>query len=128
MTMSLAAEPRHRGLYEPHFWTRSSNTPQGSTSTSLIPLLFPEHLPYVTFIDRAQLLRGRLESGGPQQLNVEDVQTLRNGEVNFRRDGARRRSIGASDAGPGPDFGGTTIPVFDGELVLLVEGVPEPAA
>ncbi|KAH8994411.1 hypothetical protein EDB92DRAFT_274843 [Lactarius akahatsu] len=120
MTMSLAAEPRHRGLYEPHFWTRSSNNPQGFTSASLTPLLFPEHLPYVTFIDRAQLLRGRLESGGPQQLNVEDVQTLRNGEPNFRRDGARRRSIGAPDAGSGPDFGGTTIPVFDGELVLLV--------
>lgn len=120
MTMSLAAEPRHRGLYEPHFWTRSSNTSQGFTSASLIPLLFPEHLPYVTFIDRAQLLRGRLESGGPQQLNVEDVQTLRNGEVNFRRDGARRRSMGAPNAGSGPDFGGTTIPVFDGELVLLV--------
>lgn len=128
MTMSLAAEPRHRGLYEPHFWTRSSNTPQGFTSTSLTPLLFPEHLPYVTFIDRTRLLRGRLESGGPQQLNVEDVQTLRNGEVNYRRDAARRRSIGASDAGPGPDFGRTTIPVFDGELVLLVSPGSEVAS
>jgi len=120
MTMSLAAQPRHRGLYEPHFWTKPSSAPLGFTGAALMPLLFPEHLPYVTFIDRSQLLRGRFESGGLQQLNVEDVQALRNGEVNFRRDGARRRSIGASDAGPGPDFGGTTIPVFDGELVLLV--------
>ncbi|KAI0302327.1 hypothetical protein B0F90DRAFT_1713968 [Multifurca ochricompacta] len=120
MTMSLAAEPRRRGLYEPHFWTRSSNTSQAFASASLVPLLFPEHLPYVSFIDRAQLLRGRQESGGPRLLNVEDVRTIRNGEVNFRRENSRRRSFGVSDSGPGRDFGGTVIPVFDGELVLLV--------
>jgi GTPase-activating protein BEM2 len=106
------------GLYEPHFWTRSSNISQGIMNASLVPLLFPEPLPYVSFIDRAQLLRGRLESGGPKQLNMEDVRTIRSGENNL--DYRRRRSFGASDSGPGCDIGGTIIPIFDGELVLLV--------
>ncbi|KAI0263829.1 hypothetical protein BC834DRAFT_971183 [Gloeopeniophorella convolvens] len=121
MTMSLAAEPRRRGLYEPHFWTRLSNTSsQAFTNMSLSPLLFPDHLPYVSFIDRAQLLRGRLESGGPKQLNFDDVRSIRSGDFTIRREDTRRRSFGAPDSGPGRDFGGTVIPIFDGELVLLV--------
>lgn len=106
------------GLYESHFWTRFSNASQGSANASLVPLLFPEHLPYVSFIDRGQLLRGRFESGGPKQLNVEDVRAIRSGEINL--DYQRGRSFGASDSGPGRDIGRTIIPVFDGELVLLV--------
>ncbi|KAI9507994.1 hypothetical protein F5148DRAFT_1200141 [Russula earlei] len=117
MTMSLAAEPRRMGLYEPHFWTRTSNTQQAYTSSTLLPLLFPEHLPYVSFIDRAQLLRGRLESSGPRQLNIEDVRTIRSGESTL---GSRRRSFGAPDSATGHDIGGTVIPAFDGELILLV--------
>jgi len=117
MTMSLAAEPRRKGLYEPHFWTKSSNTPQAHTSANLVPLFFPEHLPYVTFINRSQLFRGRLGNGGPTQLNVDDVQTIRSGEVNL---GSRRRSFGAPDAVPGRNIGGTVIPLFDGGLILLV--------
>ena len=125
MTISLAAEPRRMGLYEPHFWMRSSNSVQPSTNASLVPLLFPEHLPYVSFIDRTQLLRGRLESGGPKQLNVEDVRTIRSGEFNL---GPRRRSFGGPDSGPGLDIGGTVIPVFDGELILLVSPGKEVSA
>ena len=117
MVLSLTTEPRRMGLYEPHFWTRSSNTVQAYTSANLVPLLFPEHLPYLSFIDRTQLLRGRLESGGQKQLKVEDVRIIRSGEVNL---GAGRRSFGGPDSGPGRDIGGTVIPVFDGELVLLV--------
>ena len=117
MTLSLTTEPRKMGLYEPHFWTRSSNTVQAFANANLVPLLFPEHLPYVSFIDRTQLLRSRLESGGQKQLNVEDVRLIRSGEINLS---ARRRSFGGPDSGPGRDIGGTVIPVFDGELILLV--------
>jgi len=117
MTMSLAAEPRRKGLYEPHFWTKSPSTAQAHTSASLVPLFFSEHLPYVSFINRSPLFRGRLESGGPTQLNVDDVRTIRSGEVIL---GSRRRSFGAPDAVPGHNIGGTVIPLFDGELVLLV--------
>ena len=106
------------GLYEPHFWTKSPNISQGFMNAILVPLLFPEHLPYVSFIDRAPLLRGRLESGGPKRLNIEDMRTIRRGEVYL--DSRKRRSFGASDSGPGCDIGGTIIPVFDGELILLV--------
>ncbi len=122
MTLSLTVEPRKMGLYEPHFWTRTSNTVQ-ATNASLVPLLFPEHLPYVSFIDRTQLLRGRLESG--KQLNVEDVRTIRSGELNF---GARRRSTGGPESGPGRDIGGTVIPIFDGELILVISQGKEVAA
>lgn len=128
MTLSLTAEPRKMGLYEPHFWTRASNPVQAYTNANLVPLLFPEHLPHVSFIDRTQLLRGRLESGGQKQLNVEDVRIIRSGEINL---GTRRRSFGGPDSGPGRDIGGTVIPVFDGELILLVspgkEVTPSPS-
>ena len=117
MTLSLTTEPRKMGLYEPHFWTRSSNAVQAYANANLVPLLFPEHLPYVSFIDRTQLLRSRLESGGQKQLKIEDVRIIRSGEINL---GARRRSFGGPDSGPGRDIGGTVIPVFDGELILLV--------
>ena len=117
MTMSLAAEPRRKGLYEPHFWTKSSNTTQAHTSATLVPLFFSEHLPYVSFINRSQLFRGRLESGGPTQLNVDDVRTVRRGDVNL---GPQRRSFGAPDTVSGHKIGGTVIPLFDGEVILLV--------
>ncbi|KAF7363094.1 Rho GTPase activating protein 22 [Mycena venus] len=39
MSLSLAAEPRRKGYFEPHFWTRANNP-----YTSLLPLAFPETL------------------------------------------------------------------------------------
>lgn len=58
-----------------------------------------------------------MESGGPTQLNVDDVRTIRSGDVNLD---PRRRSFGAPDTVSGHKIGGTVIPLFDGEVILLV--------
>ncbi|KAJ3770897.1 hypothetical protein FB446DRAFT_790099, partial [Lentinula raphanica] len=60
ISLSLAAEPRRKGLYEPFYWTQSHY--QSSSTAPLLPLLFPEPLPTVTLLDRAQFLRGRVDS------------------------------------------------------------------
>ncbi|KAH8827785.1 rho GTPase activating protein 22 [Flagelloscypha sp. PMI_526] len=64
MSLSLVAEPKRRGIYEPH-WSRSATT-QPSHS-SLLPLLFPEPLVSSGLIDRDQLLKG----GEVDVLNVK---------------------------------------------------------
>ncbi|KAF5377413.1 hypothetical protein D9757_009715 [Collybiopsis confluens] len=112
MSLSLAAEPRRKGLYEPFYWTKSSNH---STSTApLLPLLFPEPLPTITLLDRSQLARGRVDS------ETKDIQLLRAVDGHLRPDDRK--------PGPGPDGafavlnkGGTTIPVYNGDLLLVVQ-------
>ena len=110
MSLSLAAEPRRRGLFEPYFWTRLSQLP---SVHPLAALLFPEPLPTVCFVNRQQIARGRLESNA--SLNVPDIRDLRlqpDGDKTVR---GERPKLG------GLDLGGTLIPVFDGELLLLVQ-------
>ncbi|KAF8124652.1 hypothetical protein K438DRAFT_2154213 [Mycena galopus ATCC 62051] len=51
MSLSLAAEPRRKCLFEPHYWTRAAN--QAAPFASLIPLLFLDPLPTSSLIDRA---------------------------------------------------------------------------
>ncbi|KAF8959100.1 hypothetical protein BDZ97DRAFT_179204 [Flammula alnicola] len=51
MSLSLAAERRRKGLFEPYFWTRAA--PSQTTSTSLMPLLFPDPSPTLTLVDRS---------------------------------------------------------------------------
>ncbi|KAI0700969.1 hypothetical protein C8T65DRAFT_656956 [Cerioporus squamosus] len=110
MSLSLAAEPRRRGLFEPYFWSRLS---QQCTVHPLAALLFPEPLPAVSFVNRQQIARGRLESNA--SLNLPDIRDLRlqpDGDKTIR---GERPKLG------GLDLGGTLIPVFDGELLLLVQ-------
>jgi hypothetical protein len=76
MSLSLAAEPRRRGLFQPYFWTRSS--PSQSTSVSLLPLLFPDPLPTLTLMDRSKLVCGRLDS------DASDMQYLRSLNAQLR--------------------------------------------
>ncbi|KAJ7658894.1 hypothetical protein B0H17DRAFT_1213103 [Mycena rosella] len=102
----LAAEPRRKGLFEPHYWTRAAHqTPYAS----LIPLLFPEVFPTSTLVDRAQLLRGRVDSDtDPRFLRLEQQQHLPN---------QARRDIGGLS---GLSSNGTIIPVYNGEVLLAV--------
>ncbi|EPQ55246.1 hypothetical protein GLOTRDRAFT_61161 [Gloeophyllum trabeum ATCC 11539] len=121
MSLSLAAEPRRKGLFEPHFWTK---TPPSAMPTShpLVPLLLVEPLPTVTFIDRSQLLRNRVDSG-PTSLVIEDNQfamLMRSDHRLGRRDSDRIANKGLNNVS-GRDLGGTVIPVFDGELLLVVQ-------
>jgi len=118
MSLSLAAESRRKGVYEPYFWSRAL----APSSHNLIPLLFPEPLPVVTLINRDHIWRGRLESNAAQ---LSDVQALRNAETILQPAATRkRRSFAASasrDGSSSTDIGGTVIPLFDGELLLLVQ-------
>ncbi|KAJ6483670.1 hypothetical protein DFH09DRAFT_1292030, partial [Mycena vulgaris] len=102
MSLSLAAEPRRKGLFEPHYWTRAANqTPYAS----LIPLLFPEVFPTSALVDRAQLLRGRVDSDtDPRFLRLEQPHQP-------RRDIGGLGILGQS---------GTVIPVYNGEVLLTV--------
>ncbi|KAJ7078135.1 hypothetical protein B0H15DRAFT_1001510 [Mycena belliarum] len=73
MSRSLTAEPRRKGLFEPHYWTRAANqTPYAS----LIPLLFPEVFSTSSLVDRAGLLRGRVDSDTDPRLLRLDQQQL----------------------------------------------------
>jgi len=117
MSLSLAAEPRRRGLFEPYFWTRSS--PSQSTSVSLLPLLFPDPLPTVTLMDRSKLVGGRLDS------DASDMQYLRSLDAQLRQE-AGRQFQGFNN---NQDFtkrlimgrGGTLISVHNGDLLLVVQ-------
>jgi hypothetical protein len=149
MALSIAAEPRKRGLFEPHFWAKvpgggfghggsvASSMPSNALpNVSLVPLIFPEPLPSVTLIDRTQLIRGRLDS------DASDIQHLRS-----------PGGGGGGGGGPGGmdpqlrilqrsvqnanevtkrlimGIGGTVISLHNGELMLVVQpgGMENPA-
>lgn len=115
MSLSLAAEPRRKGLFEPYFWTRlSSITPY----TPLIPLLFPDSLPTLTLVDRPKLIRGRIDS------DASESQYLRSLEAQLKQESGRQlHSLDNANK----DFtrklilghGGTVISVYDGNLLLV---------
>ncbi|KAJ7631847.1 rho GTPase activating protein 22 [Mycena polygramma] len=105
MSLSLAAEPRRKGLFEPHYLTRAANH---APFASLIPLIFPEVFPTSTLVDRAQLLRGRVDSDTDPRLLRLDPEHLPN---------QPRRDIGGL---AGLNQTGTVIPVYNGEVLLAV--------
>jgi hypothetical protein len=122
MSLSLAAEPRRKGLFEPHFWSRS---PSAQTHpTSLLPLLFPEPLPTVSLIDRNQVLRSRVES------DASDIRNLRGMEA-IQPEGRRpieRPNTSTHSGLAALSQGGTIIPVYNGDLLLVVQsGVSDSA-
>ncbi|TFY52307.1 hypothetical protein EVG20_g10606 [Dentipellis fragilis] len=119
MSLSLAAESRRKGLYEPYFWTKASSS--APTTHTLVPLLFTEPLPVVALVNRAEVWRGRLESGA-NRLDLQDVQALRRQAAGLRpSDPNRRHSLsGAANLNP-IDMGGTVLPLWDGELLLLIQ-------
>ncbi|EAU92027.2 rho GTPase activating protein 22 [Coprinopsis cinerea okayama7 len=113
LSLSLAAESRRKGLFEPFFWQKQAQ-PQGPHA-ALIPLLFPEPLPTQSLIDRIHLVRSRVESDA-----MEMQQYLRNSPGNhplqrldFNPDFTKRLIFG--QAGP-------VISVNNGELLLMVQG------
>jgi hypothetical protein len=117
MSLSLAAEPRRKGLFEPYFWTRSIH--MHTSYTSLIPLLFPDSLPTLTLVDRSKLVRGRLESDASEmqylrsvdaQLRQEAGRNLHNLDAN--QDYIKRLILGT---------GGTVISLYGGNLRLVVQ-------
>jgi hypothetical protein len=146
MTMSLAAEHRRKGLFEPHYWSRppitTSSTAATTTSlqasrTTLVPLLFPEPLPSITLVDRAGVLRAaattRTNNAEPpnnSNYNNNNKSNLAlpflHGIVDTRvQPGLFGCGMGSGGGGGGLG-GGTVIPVFNGDLLLAVQiGRPE---
>ncbi|KAG5636991.1 hypothetical protein H0H81_006167 [Sphagnurus paluster] len=117
MSLSLAAEPRRKGLFEPYFWTRATQSSVQAPHVSLLPLIFPEPLPTVCLIDRAQLLRGRVDS------DSSDVQ-LRRVMDPHRYPSHRVPTSEGFDQNLGLlalNQGGTVIPVYNGALLLVVQ-------
>ncbi|KAM5530203.1 hypothetical protein V8D89_016139 [Ganoderma adspersum] len=119
MSLSNAAEPRRRGVFEPYFWSRISQQP---SAHPLAALLFPDPLPTVCFINRAQIIRGRLESNASLHapFSAQDIRSLRllaDGDRTIRMDRPKLNGL---------DLGGTTIPVYNGELLLLVQPGGDP--
>ncbi|CAL1711692.1 unnamed protein product [Somion occarium] len=113
MSLSLAAEPRRKGSFEPYFWTRPT-AHQGFHP--LTPLLFPEPLPSIAFLDRSSLSRGRVESNA-SIVNTKDIHYLRelmplSGHSRANPDAAKMNGL---------DLGGTVIVLYNGELTLLVQ-------
>lgn len=118
MSLSLAAESRHKGLYETQFWTRASSS-TGPTLQCLAPLLFPEPLPAISFINRGDVLRVRADGGpAPAQLNVHELQFLRKASGNPRLSLSSTRGKESFSLA---ELGGTVIPLFNGELLCLVQ-------
>ena len=117
MSLSLATEPRRKGLFEPYFWTRSIHT--HTSYTSLIPLLFPDPLPTLTLVDRSKLVRGRLES------DASEMQYLRSVDAQLRQEAGR--NLHNLDANQGYikrlilGTGGTVISLYNGNLRLVVQ-------
>ena len=63
MNLSLAAEPKRKGLFEPYYWAPKPSSSSGQApGQSLLPLLFPEPLPSLHLLDRIQLVRERVDS------------------------------------------------------------------
>ena len=116
MSLSLAAEPRRKGLFEPYFWARLTHV--HAPYTSLIPLLFPDPLPTLTLVDRSKLVRGRLES------DASDMQYLRSVDAQLRQEAGRNLSLDANQ-----DYikrlilgsCGTVISLYNGDLRLVAQ-------
>lgn len=127
MSLSLAAEPRRKGLFEPYFWSQASSGFHLSCHP-LAPLLFIEPLPAISLLERSQIWRGRLESG-PTKFSVEELQQIRSLDMSLRSPG----SMTAENAGKDKlfnvgdvDLRGTAIPVYDGELVVVARPDKDP--
>ncbi|KAI6115749.1 hypothetical protein EDD16DRAFT_1863761, partial [Pisolithus croceorrhizus] len=127
MSLSLAAEPRRKGLFEPYFWSQASSGFHTSCHP-LVPLLFVEALPIVSLLERSQIWRGRLESG-PTKFSVEELQQIRSLDMSLRSPGitgvenaSKDKLFNVGDV----DLRGTAIPVYDGELVVVARPDKDP--
>ena len=112
MSLSLAAEPRRKGLFEPIYWSQSRS---GHPTHPLLPLLFPQPLPVVCLVNREEILRGRLDSG-VSNVNLSELQFLRNLEPR-----TADRHSDAGDFSVGTKLLGSVIAVYDGELLLSIQ-------
>ena len=122
MSLSLVAEPKRKGLYEPYYWAPKPSSSSGQApGQSLLPLLFPEPLPSLHLLDRTQLVRGRVDS------DASDVFSIR-ASPDHQRSGSHPQQQQQQQPQRNRDHlsqQGTVIPVYNGELLLVVQKVAE---
>lgn len=121
MSMSLAAEPRRKGRFSPHFWSRQSNS-QGLQA--LLPLAFPEPLPNLAMIDRSQIVRSKKVSTDAGASTYANAFSAARPDFNSYIDFSNTLSPNGALKNSAE---GMILPVFDGELVLHVTSNPEPS-
>ncbi|KAJ2936969.1 hypothetical protein H1R20_g125, partial [Candolleomyces eurysporus] len=142
MALSIAAEPRRKGLFEPYFWQHHANAAHPSSQTSpssmfpspslnhnnsspspsgngqapysaLIPLLFPDALPTQTLVDRGAIVLPRGRANSDAA-----SQTLLGGPAGRRQldfvhqDFTKKLILGQS---------GPVVSVYNGDLMLMVQ-------
>ena len=123
LSQSLAAEPRQKGRFEPYHWQRHLNAPSIHT---LVPLLFADHFPTVTLIDRDHIYRGKKESldNAGSHPGLDEAQVLRmtrmKSSVDVRRESHEMRFRESNKLLPNSEMGGTVLRMHGGELLLLV--------
>ena len=121
MSLSFAAEPRRRGMFEPYFWVPA---PLGQQHTHpLLALMIPEPLPSIVLIDRTEVIRGRTESSNSRNA-AQEIAAAR--ELLLQPNSRSKRSSGDPSLGVSTDMGGIEIPVFEGELIVTVQSLCEP--
>ncbi|RXW25664.1 hypothetical protein EST38_g130 [Candolleomyces aberdarensis] len=142
MALSIAAEPRRKGLFEPYFWQHHATATHPSSQTSpssmfpspslnhnnlspspsgsgqapysaLIPLLFPDALPTQTLVDRGAIVLPRGRANSDAA-----GQTLLGGPAGRRQldfvhqDFTKKLILGQS---------GPVVSVYNGDLMLMVQ-------
>ena len=124
MSLSFAAEPRRRGMFEPYFWVP---TPPGQQQTHpLLALMMPEPLPSIALINRAEVIRGRTDSSNNPNA-AREVAAAR--ELLLQPHSRSKRSSGDPvwdpSLGVASDIGGIEITVFEGELIVTIQSFSE---
>lgn len=122
MSLSLAAEPKRKGLFEPYYWAPKPSSSSGQApGQSLLPLLFPEPLPSLHLLDRTQIIRGRVDSDASDVFNIR-------ASPDHQRSGSHPQQQQQQQPQRNRDHlsqQGTVIPVYNGELLLVVQKVAE---
>ncbi|KAH7098312.1 hypothetical protein BKA62DRAFT_642445 [Auriculariales sp. MPI-PUGE-AT-0066] len=114
MSISTRAEDRLRSRYVQYFWSSSGPLPVHN----ILPLLFIEGLPAISFIDRGIILRTRrefLESDATRPIFYER-QIARSSRV-----GRPSMSSSTGSSGGSSMSAMKALTMFDGELTLLVQ-------
>jgi len=118
LSQSFAAEPRQKGRFEPYHWQRHLHT---SFMHTLVPLLFVEPLPTVSFIDRELVVRSRKESFETMaHPGLNEAQVSKLAHIRTSLGSGKPRPLKLI---PNGDMGGLVLRLYDGELLLTVPDI-----
>ena len=127
LSLSYAAEPRQKNHFSQYFW----KPPNPSPIHPLLPLVFPDPLPVLAFLDRETILKGKNDwpdrsrnapadtvLGSITEAHFQKVLKIPSSRLESRRESLDTMSLGHST--PHSELGDTFIYAFSGELILKV--------